>query len=402
MKICKLFWRQFALAVVLVGLSLKTLASGFGLYEFSTSAHALGGAVVGRAADASAVFYNPATLCDLTNTTVTFGFVTQHPRGRMKVEGASGSSPMDAGCFMLPHFNLAVPLPAGFAFGLGAGPEFGLGSAYDNDWPLVNSSQETTVESLTLTPNLAWEPIDGLAVGFGMRFMWFDFEQWSQPYPGLVTHRLKGDNRCRSVGWQAGLRYRVSDDFALGLVYKSQMQVDVDGKSTLEGAADAFRDAATDIMMPDSITAGFNWDITRTWHLGGAFTWTQWSTIGVLNFNLGGDNSPCELNWTDTYRVSIAPSWDFADDWTWMASYAFETDSTGDQLSTMLPGASRHMLATGLTWRCWEGLELSLSYGLILMDGKTSAALDAAGRRREYAPHRGLSHAVGFSLTYRF
>ena len=377
------------------------MASGFGLYEFSTSAHALGGAVIGRAVDASAVFYNPATLSDLTNHVLTMGFVTQHPRARMKVDGGR-ASPFDAGAFMLPHVNVALPLPAGFAFGLGIGPEYGLGSAYDSDWDLVNSSEETTVESLTLTPALAYALTDDLSVGLGLRFMWFDFEQLSQPYPGLIHHRLKGDNHCRSLGWQAGLRYRLTDDFAVGLVYKSPMQVDVDGKSTLDGMRDSWADAETDILMPDSITAGFNWDITDTWHLGAAFMWTQWSTVSVLDFKLGGESNPCELNWNDTYRFAIAPSWDFARDWTWMASYAYETDSTGDQRSTMLPAADRHLLATGLAWRVGMGFELQFSYGLILMAGKSSQASGVDGRLREYTPHRGLSHAVGFSISYSF
>ena len=108
------------------------------------------------------------------------------------------------------------------------------------------------------------------------------------------------------------------------------------------------------------------------------------------------------LNWVDTYRIAVAPSWDFAEDWTWMASYAYETDCTGDQDSTMLPCADRHMITTGLAWRCWAGLELALSYGIIIMDARPSQATDAAGVMRDYCAYRGLSHAVGFTITYRF
>ena len=76
------------------------------------------------------------------------------------------------------------------------------------------------------------------------------------------------------------------------------------------------------------------WDITDDWHFGSAFTWTKWSNFSQLNFNLGGMTTPVELNWVDTYRIAVAPSWDFARDWTWMASYAYETDCTGEQDST--------------------------------------------------------------------
>ena len=148
------FKKEFAALVALLA-ALPGFTSGFGLYEMSAASHAMGGAVVGQATDASANFFNPATLSDLTNVTVSAGFVTQHPRARIKVEGDSGSSAMNPGLFWLPHFQLAAPLPAGFTFGLGAYVECGLGSEYDHNWALVNSSEETTVQSLTINPNLA-------------------------------------------------------------------------------------------------------------------------------------------------------------------------------------------------------------------------------------------------------
>ena len=180
------------------------------------------------------------------------------------------------------------------------------------------------------------------------------------------------------------------------------INVNVDGKSQMDGAMNRWVDASTDIDMPESIAGGFNWDITDNWHFGSAFTWTKWSTFDTLNFNLGGVNTPIHLNWVDTYRIAVAPSWDFAADWTWMASYAYETDCTGDQDSTMLPCADRHMITTGLAWRCWAGLELALSYGIIIMDARPSQATDSLGELRRYCAYRGLSHAVGLTLTYRF
>ena len=80
-------------------MSVSVFASGFGLYEMSTASHALGGAVVGKAVDASANYFNPATLSDLTNITVSVGFVTEHPSARMKVTGYGGSSEMNPGLF---------------------------------------------------------------------------------------------------------------------------------------------------------------------------------------------------------------------------------------------------------------------------------------------------------------
>ena len=157
-------------------MAFASLGSGFGLYEASSPTYALGGAVVGRAYDASANFFNPATLTDLTNLTVTAGFMTEHPRGRIKTDLPGGrTSSMDPGVFWLPHFHLAIPLPWDFAFGLGVMPEYGLGSEYSDSWDLNFNSINTTVMSFTVNPNLAYKVTDEWSVGAGQQQN--DFEQ---------------------------------------------------------------------------------------------------------------------------------------------------------------------------------------------------------------------------------
>jgi len=410
--------KKEGLLIAAAFLSSNVLASGFGLYEASSPAYAMGGAVVGRAFDASANFYNPATLTDLTNITVTVGAMTEHPRGRIKVNG-NASEPMNPGVFLLPHFHLAVPLPWNFACGLGVMPEYGLGSAYDDTWSLAYNSTETTVQSVTVNPNLAWK-IGDFSIGGGLRFTYFDFEQYAFPYAGLggipfgrMNSRLKGDNGMKDFGYQIGAKYDILDNLAVGVVYKSKTVIHVDGKSevsprdahpvTVATANAVNGPAETELELPQSITGGFNWDIVDTVHLGGTVAWTQWSSIDVLDFNLNGIHKNINLRWNDTWRVGIAPSWDFAEDWTAITSYVYENDCCGDQESTMLPAADRHMLSWGLVWRCWRGLEIGLTYGMILMDGKeTQVRETVSGRLDHYQAYRGISHAAGLTLTYRF
>ena len=159
--------------------------------------------------------------------------------------------------------------------------------------------------------------------------------------------------------------------------------------------------AATELDLPQSLTAGFNWDVVENWHLGTSVAWTDWSSVGTLDFHLNTVHKPIKLEWEDTYRVVVAPSWDFAKNWTWMWSYGFETDCCGHQDSTMLPPSDRHMLATGLAWHATANLELALSYGLILMNGHASrCTVNDVGHH--YTAHAALSHAAGFSVSYAF
>lgn len=407
----------FSLAIF--AMSLEILASGFGLYEASSKSYALGGTVVGRAADASANFFNPATLTDLTNVTVTVGVMTEHPRARVKVDG-NASEVMNPGIFWLPSVQTAVPLSWDFTFGLGVLPEYGLGSAYDDNWTLNWNSTETTVMSFTVNPNLAWKA-GGFSIGAGLRFLFFDFEQTQYPWAGAngmhlgrMDSRLKGDNGMRDFGWQLGVKYDFSEDFAVGVVYKSSTLVHVEGKSEVSavdvgnpyaaaGAKLVNGPAETELELPQSVTGGFNWNITDEVRLGGVIGWTQWSSVKTLDFNLNGIHKPVRLEWNDTWRVGIAPSWDFADGWTAMLSYVYENDCCGAQESTMLPAANRHLISAGVCWSPCDWLEFALTYGIIVMDGCDTQCRDAVdGRLYRYRAYQGISHAAGLSVTLRF
>lgn len=397
--------------------------SGFALYEPSTVSHAMGGALVGKAMDASANYNNPATLSDLTNTQVTVGFVTEHPRcqvrGRTNGYSWGNDQCMDPGLFWLPHLQVAVPLPWDFTFGLSGQAEYGLGSNYGDNWKMAWNSTDTTVQGYVLNPNVSYKILDGWSVGAGLRWLFFDFEQYSRPNYGVMSfaNRLKGDNRWNSFGWQVGTKYDITDTFSVGAVYKSAIDVTVDGKTSTSpaGAADGYETMAlqksivssghaeADLTLPQSVTLGCNWDVVKTWHLGAAVSWTEWSQFDTLHFDLAGGDKDVKLAWRDTWRGSLGSCWDFAEDWKWMISYTYDMDcTTSDQSSTMLPPADRHIGATGFAWNCWAGLELALSYSCIFMDGRGMDTTDSLGNRYHMETCRGFCHAVGFSVTYRF
>lgn len=396
--------------VVALFAGISAFGSGFALYEPSAVSHAMGGALVGKAMDASANFNNPATLSDLTNINLTVGFVTEHPRCKVHVNGGREEK-LDPGLFWLPHFMASAPLPWGFTFGLGGDAEYGLGTKYGDNWSMNWSTTETTVQGYVLTPNLSYAITEDWSVGAGLRWLYFDFEQYSRPLlPGVgqLCNHLHGDNEFRSLGWQVGTRYKVFDNFAVGAVYKSAIDVTVKGDCSNEIPGIGLIPAATgpaeaDLTLPQSVSGGFNWDVTKTVHLGAMVSWTEWSELDSLTFELPGDDRTTKLKWHDTWRFAVAPSWDFAEDWTWMVSYVYDMDCTDShQESAMLPPADRHILGTGFTWRIWGGLECTLSYACIFMDGGTMSTHDVLGREYRLKSSDGFCHAAGFSITYRF
>ena len=395
-------------------------ASGFGLYEPTAIGTSYGGALLGKGLDGSANTINPATLDDITNITLQVGFVTEHPRGRIKISRDGRTykcSPMDPGFFVLPHVQLVAPALWGFTFGLGITPDYGLGTRYSHDSLMTWSSKQTTIEGFVINPNVSYRITDDWSIGAGARLLYFDFEQYSYPMAylsdinpqyGYIRNHLHGNNGLSSCGVQFGTRYKILDNLSVGAVYKSKIDTRVKGHSNLRmpgyvlGGA-----AAANLDIPQSIAAGVNWDITKDWHLGAMVSWTDWSELDRIEFKLPpsqGDKTT-KLRWKDSWRVGIAPSWDFAEDWTAVVSYVYDTNVCAyDQQSTMLPPGDRQIISGGISWRMTQNLQIDVTYGIVLMGAKSMhmSMRDDLGRNYRMECRHGISHAAGCSLTYRF
>ena len=393
-------------------------ASGFGLYEPTAIGTSYGGALLGKGLDGSANSINPATLDDITNITVQVGFVTEHPRGRIRVSRDGRTykcNPLDPGFFVLPHFQIVAPALWGFTFGLGVSPEYGLGTRFSHNNKMTWSSKETTIEGFVISPNVSYRITDDWSIGGGARLLFFDFEQYSYPMAylsdvnpqyGYIRNHLHGNNGLSSCGFQLGTRYKILDNLSVGAVYKSKVDTRVKGHSNLRMPGYVLGGAASaNLDIPQSIAAGVNWDITEDWHLGAMVSWTDWSELDRIEFKLPasqGDKTT-KLRWKDSWRVGIAPSWDFAENWTAVVSYVYDSNVCSyDQQSTMLPPGDRQIFSGGISWRITQNLQIDGTYGIVVMGAKGMHMRDGLGRTYRMECRHGLSHAAGCSLTYRF
>lgn len=466
-KVLSMNKKLIGTVATIVSTAFTAQAAGFALYGASAKGMAMGGAVVGKAVDGSANFYNPATISDFTNTVITVGTGLEAPSANVDVTsgGTSYSGRMNPGAFWLPHAYVVQPLLWDFSFGLGLAPEYGLGTEYSDNWPLNWNTTETTVQGFVVNPNLAYRVTDDWSVSAGFRIFYMTFEQYSRPIAanngqrvGQVKTHLEGDNDFSDFGWQVSTRYKILDNLSFGLMYRSYIDTRVRGdyrtqvqsydysavpgivKSTTPavlaskglpnmepyysmvakevdrqareqirngvdaGAAKANGDAGADIRLPQSIVAGLNWDITDTVHAGGAVTWTRWSSMDRIDFDLEGGNKTTKLNWDDVFRFGLAASWDFYENWALMGSYVYDIDPCQTDMnvgSTMLPPGDRHIGAVGLAWQ-WHGFEIAACYGLILMSGRDQKFSDETGRVYEFSSSSGISHQIGLTISYFF
>ena len=412
----------FKLLVMVAGLSAgAACGAGFGLYEASARGNAMGGGLVGSTGDASANYYNPANLTECTNISVTVGISLINPFCDVTVDGKRQEK-MNAGWFPPPHAYLAAPVSENLVFGFGSYCEYGLGTKYDSNWSLKGDTTETTIEQFTFNPNIAYKLTEDWSVSFGARMSYLTFENYKTPLDvpgyGYIRTHLEGDDF--NCGYQLSTQYKVTDALKLGLVYRSRINHHVEGDISAEKsgagvyAAPKNGDADAKLTLPASVALGANYDFTEKFRGGASLTWTEWSTINHIDFDLtknmlGEDKSYTqELNWHDAWRVGFGFEYDFTDALCGRIGYTYDWDPSADAHgTTMLPPGDRHIVGFGAGYRLFENLRIDIGYNFIIMESETrmvTAKNPSNGQPKTYRFEcdNSYSHIVSASVSYSF
>jgi len=396
--------------------SVTAMGAGFGLYEASARGLGMGNGLVGSTKDASANYYNPANLTELTNASVMVGMTLINPFCDVKVDGQTQAK-MNAGWFPPPHAYIAVPVLKDLVFGFGTYCEYGLGTKYDNNWALKADTTETTIQQFTFNPNIAYKITEDWSVAFGARMSYITFENYKTPldmtlpYFGrqyLRTHLEGDDFNC---GYMLSTQYKVTDDLSLGFVYRSRINHRIEGDFDVEGGVHpAFSqatnvrkppsgDATAKLVLPASVTFGANYDFTDKFRTGASLTWTEWSTINHIDFNLPPPSSRTQmLNWHDAWRLGFGFEYDLTDSFTGRIGYSFDWDPSAEAHgTTMLPPGDRHIIGFGASYKFFEDWRIDLGYSFIVMESETRMV---EGHR--FQCDNSYSHLISASIAYTF
>ena len=414
--------KRLLLASVLACASVSAFAAGFGLYEASARGIGMGNGLVGSTKDASANYYNPANLTEMTNVSVMVGMALINPFCDVKV-GGKMQAKMDAGWFPPPHAYLTAPITDDLVFGFGTYCEYGLGTKYDKDWQLNYDTTETTIQQFTMNPNLAYRITEDWSVAVGARMSYLTFENYKTPLnspnfdhpllgptgPAYIRTHLEGDDF--NCGYMLATQYKITDDLKFGAVYRSRINHRVEGdieaeKNGVVGnlAAPGDGDASAKLTLPASVVLGLNYDFTKRFRGGVAVTWTEWSSIDHIDFRLtkngmGQDTSYKQtLNWHDSWRVGFGFEYDITDAFTGRIGYSYDCDPSAEAHgTTMLPPGDRHIVGFGFGYSFLENWRVDLGYNFIMMESETRMIEDV-----RFQCDNSYSHIASASVSYSF
>ncbi|SMP66135.1 long-chain fatty acid transport protein [Desulfonatronum zhilinae] len=391
--------------------------AGFALYEFGARGTSMGGTMIGRADDPSAVAYNPAGITQLEGTQTMVGFSLVMPEGDIETPGDTTS--IKSNTWIPPHAYVTRQMSDRIWLGLGVYNRFGLGTEFPDGWPGEYNNLFTRVKSLSFNPNLAYKLTDSVSVAVGAEVMWFDFYQKRMVGQALGGMRAELEGDSWGVGGNIALHYKPNDTWALGLTYKSRVKQTIKGDATFKRNPAAMAlgyfnntSAEGDLTLPDSFGLGVMFRPIERLSLEANAIYTLWSTYDKLEITYGnaltpgspmGDNkvSSAQKNWNDVWRFQFGAEYDLTDLIKLRLGYVYDQIPDDDEYADyMTPTNDRNIITTGLGL-AWDNLSLDFSYSYLWFGDRSIKGRPADGVL-DSTFKDGRTHLIGTSLSYRF
>ena len=391
-------------AVLLLGLLAPVAqGAGFGIYEGSARGNALGGTMVGRADDASAIYYNPAGITQLPGDQFMFGATaitpmtdvsTLTPQGQVKTS-------TERNYWLPPHVYATHQFTDSVWMGAGLFSRFGLGTEFPENWPGRYNSYNAVIQSLTLNPDLAVKLTDQLSLAAGVNATWFDI-RLERKIPGATGQdlNLKLAGNDIAFGYNLGLRYAPNDWLALGASYLGKVRERVEGSADL-GVAKT--DASGNVELPDEFSFGIMVKPSPKVSVEVGATYTGWSTFEQLDMKFAnpqvlGPEVVIPKNWNNVWRYQAGVEYAATKALMLRAGYVYDEDPIPQATAEYLvPANDRQLFSLGAGYR-WSRWMLDVSYTYLLIKDRHVIARPQDGvLESDYS--NGNAHLLGLSLS---
>lgn len=426
-RLCTLF---LAVGMVLSAFSGSASAEGYALYEWGARGNALGGSMVGRADDPSAVAYNPAGITQLEGTHVMAGFSAIIPNSTVEINrgGKEYSTDGAFNVWVPPHGYLTTQLSDNAWLGMGIYTRFGLGSEYeDSSWAGRYNIYNVEIQTVSFNPNVAVKLTDNLSAALGVELMSLKLGMKKKINPsgpsgnnpsnnpaGDIDSDLEADSY--GVGLTGGLHYRLNEQWAAGVSYKSQVKHKARGTNSFSNVPGIpqvqaiYQDCDVNgvVILPDMISFGVVYSPTSYLSVEAGATLTRWSLYDNLPIYhsapfYGGQGKlvNSEKEWDDAWRYNVGVEYKATD---WMdlrAGYVYDFSPVDDgHADYLIPTQDRQLFSGGLGFH-WDSYTVDLSYTYIVAEEVDYTARVAEGIF-DGNSQGGRTHVVGLSLGYTF
>jgi len=302
-------------------------AAGFYISEVGTPG-SLGTAGVANPVNtvsADSSWTNPAGMTGLQQDEMLAGMQVLLPKIEFdsSVAEAGGKDGGNAGNIAaIPAFFMVKKLNDRVRLGFSLVAPQGGAMNYGDDFVGRYGASKVALAAMGGSPSIAYKVNDRLSLGGGVSIIYTQFEQTIAinqnallPGPGtLPDGKVKFDNMT-DLGYQPflGLTYYLSDSLMLGVVYRAEMDVNLEGDLNFRSLAfptPPANDIEIDWDNPQVLKAGLRYELAPGKRLIFSADWEDWSAFSENQLAItGGVLNPAgvlERNFRDTWNAGIA------------------------------------------------------------------------------------------------
>lgn len=405
-------------AVVMVLAPSLVSAAGIALIE--GSARGQGNSYAGASAhlpDASTIFFNPAGMTDLDGDHISLAAHYILTDAKFNNDGSTSASALASTPFaslsgddaigdtdsLVGNLYWVKSLEEGRKFGLGVYAPFGSSTEYNDTWVGRYHATKSKLKIININPSYAAKASEDFSWGVGLDVMIGSVSMSQQldlgaacfgalgpttcqslgalPQQADGSVKLEGDNHDDiSVGFNLGLRYKVSPNGILGISYRSEVDMEMEGTAdyTLPASLATSPLAASPTLTDKAIQAELNLPASLAIsyaHQSGDLTylfdvtWTDWSVFEeiLVEDENGQAVTLLTQEWDDSLRYAFGVDYQYSEDTVYRFGVAFDEAPVpnAERHTPRIPGGDRIWVSLGVSKQVDESLSIDLGYTYI-------------------------------------
>ena len=386
------------------------MAGGYKIPETSLNGVALSAANIAHNKSADAAYYNPANMVFMSDENHMEADLMYIGLGEINFKGSGALAGVDIDSkdenFLVPSLHYVSGNVSGARFGVSVTVPGGLSKRW-NDQPAQSSAEEFTLETVEINPTIALPIGDKIGVALGLRLI-HSSGVVKASSPGTFSQDMTGDSI--DFGYNLALAYKPTSEVALGLTYRSQVDLTEDGDADLFYAPGGTIDpvanygASVTVPLPAALSLAVAYTLPTKTTIEFVYERNYWSAYEELDFNYNDPTAEAvfgtvaQKDWKDTnaFRIGVTQE---LDSMTLMAGIVFdETPIPDETIGFELPDSDSFSVSLGGRYQINEKMDIGISALYSIRDDRT---VDTdAGLTGEFTDSSALLISAG--MGYKF
>ena len=308
-----------SLAAFLAGVAMlaaeQSMAAGFYLTQVGTplSIGTVGVANTVNTAGVDSAWAQPAGMVNLKEDSVhVTGLTALLPviRFDSSIAEAGGRDGRNAGVTaLIPSQFMVKRLSDRTSVGVAITAPLGGAMDYGDNFVGRYGAQKVALQGLGISPSIGYKVNDQLAIGAGVTITYTLFdENVAINLPGSTPDGQVKLDDLDDWGYQPflGLTYAFSDRVMLGVVYRAEMDVDLEGDLKFSGVPLPGGSVKLDWDNPQWLEAALRFELNNNYFVATNLGWQDWSRFSKNSLEVAPGVKVMDRNWKDTWRTGIA------------------------------------------------------------------------------------------------